>query len=464
MSDGEDEVLSLTDLLRSPQPTDETGAGEAGNADDDLLNADDLLLDDADLLLDEPPNESSSEATGDVLRIGDELDQTGDADGRFSRFQLIGWWDQERLADANALVIGAGALGNELIKNLALLGFGRLLVADLDDIENSNLSRSVLYRAEDCGQPKASIAAERARDIYPQMQTAAFVGNIVYDFGLGAYRWADVILGGLDNREARVAINAASARCGKPWVDGAIERLGGVARVFDPVRGPCYECTMNETDWKMLEARRSCALLTREQMEDGKVPTTPTTSSVIAGIQAQEAVKLVHGLDSLSGQGYVFDGVYHQSYVVNYSRRDDCPTHVADEDVIETDFSAQTRAGDFLDRVLSDVGSGGVIEANHDLLRGLTCPVCDETEPRFGSLGTTSERDAVCPTCHGPRTPELYHTISADSDLLDRTLGELGIPRWDVVAGRAGMSSKLYELSGDRDDVLRGFRKESNDG
>ena len=55
----------------------------------------------------------------------------------------------------------------------------------------------------------------------------------MYDLGLGVYRWADVVIGGLDNREARVAINQAAAKVGKPWIDGAIERLDGVARVFD---------------------------------------------------------------------------------------------------------------------------------------------------------------------------------------------------------------------------------------
>src|SRR5262249_3602554 len=149
---------------------------------------------------------------------------------------------------------------------------------------------------EDCGLPKAEVAARRAREIYPGMRVQPFHGNIVYDLGLGVFRWADVILGGLDNREARVAINQAAARTGRAWIDGAIERLEGVARVFDAANGPCYECTMGENDWKMLEARRSCALLSRNEMEHGKVPTTPTTAAVVAGIQTQEAVKLLHGL------------------------------------------------------------------------------------------------------------------------------------------------------------------------
>lgn len=387
----------------------------------------------------------------DVIHIG----ETAEDDDRFARFKLIGWWDQERLSAAKVLVIGAGALGNELIKNLALLGVGNVLVADLDRIENSNLSRSVLYRAEDCGQSKAQTAANRAKDIFPEMRTQAFDGNVVYDLGLGVYRWADVILGGLDNREARVAINAAAARTGRVWIDGAIERLSGVARVFNPATGPCYECTMSEVDWKMLEARRSCALLTRDEMQEGKVPTTPTTSSVVAGVQAQEAVKYLHGLDVLSGQGFVFDGEYHNSYTVTYQQSPDCPTHDSYEPIVELPWKvSETRVGDLLDRIATDLGKPGIIEFNHDLLQGLTCPDCQVTEPLLASLGKVKVSQGKCPRCHGHRTPEMYHTLDASTVLRDKTLGELGVPAWDIVGGRAGMNLVYYEFTGDRHELL----------
>ena len=71
---------------------------------------------------------------------------------RFSRLRLISWWDQEKIANCRLLVIGAGALGNEILKNAALLGFTQVVVVDLDRIEESNLSRAVLYRSEDVGQ------------------------------------------------------------------------------------------------------------------------------------------------------------------------------------------------------------------------------------------------------------------------------------------------------------------------
>jgi molybdopterin/thiamine biosynthesis adenylyltransferase len=389
----------------------------------------------------------------DVIRIDETAAEPED---RFARFRLIGWWDQRRLADARILVIGAGALGNEILKDLALLGVGRVFVADRDRVENSNLSRSILFRERDCGRFKSEVAAERAAEIYPAMRVQPFNGNIVYDLGQGVYRWADVILGGLDNREARVAINLAAARAGKVWIDGAIERLDGVARVFDPATGPCYECTMGENDWKMLEARRSCALLSRGEMEQGKVPTTPTTASIVAGVQVQEAVKYLHGLDVIAGQGFVFDGTHHQSYLVRYTRKEDCPAHEADEPVeILSGGAADTRVGDLLERIRSDLGPEAVIETGRDLLGSLRCDDCDEEEPIFASLGRVTEDQGRCPRCGKHRTPSMFHTIDGSRpDLLGMALAAIGIPPWDVLGGRAGWDRRYYELGGDRSSVL----------
>ena len=74
------------------------------------------------------------------------------AEGRFARLEAIEWWDQRRLAAAKVLVIGAGALGNEVLKNLALLGVGHIAIADQDHVELSNLSRSILFRESDEGR------------------------------------------------------------------------------------------------------------------------------------------------------------------------------------------------------------------------------------------------------------------------------------------------------------------------
>ena len=223
-----------------------------------------------------------------------ELNSSDFEEDRYSRLRLIPWWDQEKIQNARIMVVGAGALGNELVKNLTLLGVGNILILDMDSIESSNLTRSVLFRRSDVGRFKAEIAAERAIEINPDVNAVGIVANIIDDIGLGVFRRMDVVLGGLDNREARLAINQSCYKVNKPWIDGAIEVLNGFARVFVPGQGACYECTMTDMDWQLINKRKSCALLTHEQMAEGKIPTTPTSSSVIAGIQVQELLKLLH--------------------------------------------------------------------------------------------------------------------------------------------------------------------------
>lgn len=376
-------------------------------------------------------------------------------DHRFSRFELIRWWDQTRLSKAKILVIGAGALGNEILKNLALLGIGNIVVIDMDRIEFSNLSRSVLFRESDCGRYKAEVVAERARDLFPSIRVLPLCVNAVTDLGLGFFLWADIIIGGLDNREARLSINRNSFRAGKPWIDGAIEVLSGIARVFVPPDGPCYECTMSDVDWKMLNARRACTLLTRDEVLSGKTPTTPTISSVIAGIQCQEALKLLHGMESLSGKGYVFEGSLYNNYVVEYQRKEDCYSHESFFPLNVLDEKASTLTLQCaLKKVKSDSGSEAVLELREEVITGFSCPVCQTASETHLSLGKAGFNDSICPACKQPRVPELSHTFDGTETFADRTLAEIGVPPFDVFAGRLGEECKYYLLDGDRIDVL----------
>ncbi len=393
------------------------------------------------------------------LKITSE-ETTADRDDRFHRFRLIGWWDQERLARAKVLVIGAGALGNEIVKNLALLGVGNLFIADLDRIENSNLSRSVLYRADDNGHYKAEVAARSAKEIYPDIKVQHFNGNIVYDLGLGVFRWADVVIGGLDNREARLAINRNCWKVNRPWVDGAIEQIQGCARVFVP-DGPCYECTMSEVDWKLLERRRSCNLLSRDEMEGGKTPTTPTISSVIAGVQCQEAVKLLHDLPTMGGRGWFFEGLSGDSYSIEYQRKEECYSHDMLDDVITIDRShANVVAGRLLEYARRILGDDVELEFGRDMLEKLVCRTCGDQEQLFMSLGSVPAEKAWCPKCQTERGQnvrrdvETFYKIRGEESFLNRTLKEIGIPPFDIIIARGGSRSIGLELSGDSTNVL----------
>ncbi len=382
---------------------------------------------------------------------------------RFARFRLIAWWDQDLLSRSRVLLIGAGALGNEILKNLALLGVGKVLVCDMDSIERSNLARSVLFRHKDEGKPKALTAARAAREIYPDMICEPFQGNICTQLGLGAFRWANVVIGGLDNREARLYTNRACLRVGTPFVDGAIEAVQGVAKVFQPGDGPCYECTLSEVDWNLLEARKACSLLTRDEMEGGRVPTTPTTSSVIAGIQCQEALKLIHGMDNVLEGGFVFEGMYHSSYTVNYSRDPECQSHDPLEAIQLTDLGADDATlGELLKFGHDALEADGhdvpmdklTLEFGRDIIGSLRCTPCGTVEDALVPLGTLTENDARCPKCNEVRAPELLSSVEADSPLLSKTPAEVGIPLWDILTVRHGELEMGLELNGDRETVL----------
>lgn len=371
-----------------------------------------------------------------------------DGGSRFSRFSFISWWDQERLRKARILVVGAGALGNELVKNLALLGVGTVTVVDMDRVETSNLSRSILFREGDLGRAKAEVVCAAARDVHPALDAQPLVENVLYGVGLGHVRDADLVLGGLDNREARLFLSRACNLVGRPWIDGALDVLAGLVRVFVPDGGACYECTLSEADWAILDQRRACSLLPRDTAEP-VVPTTPTTASVIAGLQCGEAVKLLHGLPGLRNEGYQFDGLGFDSYRVGYRRDPDCYGHDRFEEVAELeDVSSASTLGELLDEVRRAFGPEATVASVRELVRRLDCPGCGAGRPWRGALDALDPELARCPQCSATCVPEAYHRLDAADAALD--LGSLGIPPWDIL--RVQVGDKLFgaELTLDR--------------
>lgn len=377
-------------------------------------------------------------------------------EGRFSCFGRIQWWDQARLARARVLVVGAGALGNEIIKNAALLGFGHVLVVDLDRIETSNLSRSILFRPEDIGQAKAATAARAAKSIFGGMSVHFLNADVLCEVGLGVFAWADLILAGLDNREARLWLNRCAWKVNRPWIDGAIEGLSGLARVFLPGIPPCYECTLGETDWAILTRRMSCNLLSREEMGGGKVPTTPTVASIVAGLQVQEAVKWLHGLPTLAGKGYVFDGMNHVSYTVEYTQNPDCLSHETYSVIVPwAGTSARTTLQELYAFAQDQLGAREVVlEFSRDVVKGLMCPRCQAGTDVFTAVGALSSAAARCPHDGEQCVVQTVHNYRGVETWGNRPLNRLGLPLFDMFVARSAAEEKAILIEGDGVEVL----------
>lgn len=398
-----------------------------------------------------------------------------DNDDRYSRLRLISWWDQDKLAKAKVLVVGAGALGNEVLKNLALLGVGKVYVVDFDEIENSNLTRSVLFRRRDVGKSKAEAAAAMLTDINPDTIAAPMRANIITDVGLGLFRDVNVVIGCLDNREARLWVNRFCWKATTPWVDGGIQEISGVAKVFAPPAGACYECAMTENDYRLINLRYSCPLLSQDDLLAGKVPTAPTISSIVGGLQTQEALKLIHALPAAEGAALVFNGQANQFYRTNFQRKEDCLSHETWPDPIELSLSAESTATELFAAAAERFASEARlrIELERDLVVSLRCEKCATSVRVMRPSQLVGMKQAKCPACGEARRPRMVNQIEAGGEFAAEKLSALGFPRYDVVrvvasgaaagaggaaagagGGSTGEAEQFFLLGGDRQAVM----------
>lgn len=264
---------------------------------------------------------------------------------------------QEEVSDARIMVVGCGALGNEVLKNLVLLGARHLVVVDFDRVENDNLSRSVLFTKDDAeaGRYKVEAVAERLRQMAPETEVTPICGDIAYDVGLGLIRRMNVLIGCVDNRWARYCINRHAMRAGIPWVDGGIDTLEGTARVFRPGEN-CYACSLGPEGLRDMARRMSCAGMIRRNIEAGKTPTTSIAASIIGAVEVQEAMKLLHPqemqqgeLTSLCGKMFYYEGQHLTTRLVGFKAYDDdCAVHDRWEPVRQLPLTVEMTVEDTL--------------------------------------------------------------------------------------------------------------------
>lgn len=375
---------------------------------------------------------------------------------RYHTFGYISWWQQEVVRNATVLVVGAGALGNEVLKNLALMGIGRVIIADFDTIEDANLSRSVLFRAGDRGRRKVDVAAERVKELNPDVKVKAWHGDINYEMGLGVFRHVDAVVGCLDNREARLSLNRFSWAVDRPWVDGAIQELMGIVRVFWPGRGACYECTLTDADYQAINLRYSCPLLARQNLLQGKVPTTPTSASIVAAFQTQEALKLIHGMEVEPGRAMMINGLTNDVYTTEYPVKEECMSHATLKPIVELPgMKARcTTVGQLLEAAREEVGPEAVLELDGELVVSMHCPQCGHEEAVFQRMARLYEDTSTCPHCGGRRDMELTHRITGEESFLERKLADVDLAPLSVIRARQGQKRAFLELTGDRESFL----------
>ena len=237
------------------------------------------------------------------------LEQASIDDDPYDRQKRIKGWDQNKISNATVMVIGAGATGNEVVKNLVLAGIGKIILIDYDFINISNLNRCVLFniKSAENKEYKADVVQEACKDLNPNVEIVPLKEDL-NDIDKKYYQ-CDVICSCVDNIEARLQANNYAYYYNVPFVDSGIDEFyGSVQAVYSGVNdAACLQCGISNADLDLMWAKFSCTgqELSPEESETGRViATIITTTSIIGGIQSQQVLKLLLGVDNYLKYGF----------------------------------------------------------------------------------------------------------------------------------------------------------------
>lgn len=211
---------------------------------------------------------------------------------RFARHQLIPGWEQDRLATATAVVLGVGAIGNEAARLLAMAGIGRLVLCDPDVVAESNLSRTVLFRAADIGELKVDAAARALLGLAPGTAVETVAAPHVNGVGLGTLRDADLVLSCLDSLHARLALAGRCNAVGAGMIDAGTDAWSGQVCYYRS-GGACIGCRAGARQRAMRDDPWSCGRLVPGQPAAASAP----VSALAGAWQASIALRVLFGLE-----------------------------------------------------------------------------------------------------------------------------------------------------------------------
>lgn len=398
-------------------------------------------------------------------------------DSMVDRQTRISWWDQNLLYNARILVAGAGAIGNEVLKNLALLGFGHIFICDMDVISTSNLSRTVLFTKDDTGKYKAEVAAQRVREmsVCPHVEVDYFIGNLVTELGDGVFRQFDLVMGCLDNLEARMSLSKRCNNLQLPYIDGGIWELSMNLSVHHYPHSSCFCCGLRTSaiDRELARTRNSCDNTRKHAVEEEKAPTLLISTAMVGALAVQEAIKILHKSDAVKyGVCYYFNGDANKFEEIQIPRRPDeeCRYHHCFDRVISTPLTSGASLKDFL-QWFSDCQGGGeyFVDLYEDEFSFVTeglCSVCHKKISIRKPDYLLTRKDYHCEECtakgafldvaiQGNKLTDLYGT---DEQVCDLTLAELGIAKAQIlkVRDKADDTRVFYcELTSDLPHFLK---------
>lgn len=216
---------------------------------------------------------------------------------RYLRHSLIDWFDQDELKKSSVVVVGAGATGNEALKNLSLLGIGNLHIIDYDKIETHNLTRSILFTEDDIGKNKAEVAANKCRKIDSNINITLSTKNFWKALTIDNLKKYNAVFCCVDNYEARIKLNTLCMIAQVDLYNTAIDSRYIIVEKYPfstATDCACYECGLPDSVYPKIKERYSCGWLKKRAYEEKKVPTTTVTSSIAGAFMSSLFLQTNH--------------------------------------------------------------------------------------------------------------------------------------------------------------------------
>ena len=348
------------------------------------------------------------------------------------RHHRIPGWCQQALSDATVVIVGVGAIGNEVARLLAMAGVGRLVLCDPDRVEVTNLNRTVLFRRRDVddGRSKVEAAAHALADLAPGTHVETRASLLVHGVGLAELRAADLVVSCLDSRVARLQL---AGRCGlvaAPWLDGGTNPWGGEIRPYLDPDGPCYGCALGAEGRGVIDAPWSCADVQEADPEGSSI----ALSSVVGSWMGTLAIRFLMGLPCPS-QIVRLDGATGESVLSEQARDPECPLHRRAGDSVPIPIRSDQTVGE----LLAALPWPGTVLSWAPIQTAIQCRACHRRWERWGIPGL-----GVCPECGG--NVRSLTTLEMNRCPPDAVLSSLGVAPCEILATRTEDGYQWIEL------------------
>ncbi|MDF0594047.1 HesA/MoeB/ThiF family protein [Methanotrichaceae archaeon M04Ac] len=228
---------------------------------------------------------------------------------RYDRqIRLFGVEGQEKIAESKVFIAGAGGLGSPISFYLAAAGVGKIVIADDDEVEISNLNRQILHWERDIGKKKAVSAKEKLTEMNSEIVVETMAETISEENVSRLIGDADLVIDAVDNFPVRYLLNETAIKKRIPFIHGAISGFHGQATTVIPGESACLRCIFPQPP------------------PPAPSPVVGTTPGIIGLVQATEAIKYITGTgELLSGRLLIWDGLLPSLETIEVSRDPRCP-------------------------------------------------------------------------------------------------------------------------------------------